>query len=517
MLGVPLPPLPGPCPRARPRGGNTSPGGSSASARTRCRSRTSRDDATGRRPRRRPRSGHPRSRRGLLLLLLLLLRSHRVRSCPTATRVSSPPRVMVGYRDAPARRRSPGLERVVVVILPRRARDVSEGAAPGRLLSLDLSWVFFPRLSRKSGRRAACRQLYLSAADLSPPRRARTRTRGVLSLARALGRAPRTREMSPTCANPACGTNGARVPRALTSRALARVARPRSRRVVAPARVFRALSASRAREPKHSPGTAAAAARARARSLARARALPRPPSLPPSPAHALAPRSLLARSEPDVEEGAHAAGRDRARDLVQRLRDPVRVWRARARRRRAAARRELRAPFSVPFSPSPTRRPREPPSAARATFTSALVSHLTRPPPPPPRARASIHPRRYKRGWFCAHCEHVYRKPDDDPVDAPAWIGCDHCDGWAHYDCELRHAPEAVLPPPAAAAARDGRRRGGRGGYSAGRRGRRRERRRGGGSGGGARNRNRLRRGALRCVLYTGPHTTALAMVDADP
>ena len=55
----------------------------------------------------------------------------------------------------------------------------------------------------------------------------------------------------------------------------------------------------------------------------------------------------------------------------------------------------------------------------------------------------------YKRGWFCVHCEEVYRKvegADDDAAAGPSgpWIGCDHCERWSHLSCELARAPDAV-------------------------------------------------------------------------
>ncbi|EEH61032.1 uncharacterized protein MICPUCDRAFT_50829 [Micromonas pusilla CCMP1545] len=117
----------------------------------------------------------------------------------------------------------------------------------------------------------------------------------------------------------------------------------------------------------------------------------------------------------------------------------------------------------------------------------------------------------YKRGWFCAHCEHVYRKPDDDPVDAPAWIGCDHCDGWAHYDCELRHAPEAVLPPPpppppAMGGEEEGAEDAAPGGADVG------ENADAAAAAAAAPETETVSvAGLLTCVLYTGPHTTAFA------
>ena len=54
----------------------------------------------------------------------------------------------------------------------------------------------------------------------------------------------------------------------------------------------------------------------------------------------------------------------------------------------------------------------------------------------------------FKRGWFCVHCEEVYRKLEgaDDDAAGPAgpWIGCDFCERWSHVSCELAHAPDAL-------------------------------------------------------------------------
>ena len=54
----------------------------------------------------------------------------------------------------------------------------------------------------------------------------------------------------------------------------------------------------------------------------------------------------------------------------------------------------------------------------------------------------------YKRGWFCVHCEEVYRKVEgaDDDAAGPSgpWIGCDHCERWSHLSCELARAPDAL-------------------------------------------------------------------------
>lgn len=66
----------------------------------------------------------------------------------------------------------------------------------------------------------------------------------------------------------------------------------------------------------------------------------------------------------------------------------------------------------------------------------------------------------FKRGWFCVHCEEVYRKLEgaDDDAAGPAgpWIGCDFCERWSHVSCELAHAPDALASTfPAATATAD--------------------------------------------------------------
>jgi len=66
----------------------------------------------------------------------------------------------------------------------------------------------------------------------------------------------------------------------------------------------------------------------------------------------------------------------------------------------------------------------------------------------------------FKRGWFCVHCEEVYRKLEgaDDDAAGPAgpWIGCDFCERWSHVSCELAHAPDALASTfPAATSTAD--------------------------------------------------------------
>jgi hypothetical protein len=66
----------------------------------------------------------------------------------------------------------------------------------------------------------------------------------------------------------------------------------------------------------------------------------------------------------------------------------------------------------------------------------------------------------FKPGWFCVHCEEVYRKLEgaDDDAAGPAgpWIGCDFCERWSHVSCELAHAPDALASTfPAATSTAD--------------------------------------------------------------
>ena len=48
----------------------------------------------------------------------------------------------------------------------------------------------------------------------------------------------------------------------------------------------------------------------------------------------------------------------------------------------------------------------------------------------------------WKRGWFCVHCECVYRKEDDKHKEEGAaaagemWIGCEYCENFSHFECE---------------------------------------------------------------------------------
>ena len=38
----------------------------------------------------------------------------------------------------------------------------------------------------------------------------------------------------------------------------------------------------------------------------------------------------------------------------------------------------------------------------------------------------------------------MYRKRDGEEEGAQLWVGCDHCEGWSHYRCELENAREEV-------------------------------------------------------------------------
>ena len=46
----------------------------------------------------------------------------------------------------------------------------------------------------------------------------------------------------------------------------------------------------------------------------------------------------------------------------------------------------------------------------------------------------------WKRGWFCVHCECVYRKEDEKHKEEGAagemWIGCEYCENFSHFECE---------------------------------------------------------------------------------
>ena len=39
----------------------------------------------------------------------------------------------------------------------------------------------------------------------------------------------------------------------------------------------------------------------------------------------------------------------------------------------------------------------------------------------------------------------MYRKKEGDEQEESApllWIGCDFCDNWMHYECEMKHCPQ---------------------------------------------------------------------------
>ena len=45
----------------------------------------------------------------------------------------------------------------------------------------------------------------------------------------------------------------------------------------------------------------------------------------------------------------------------------------------------------------------------------------------------------YKRGWWCAWCKLPYRKVgDNDEAVKKAWIACEFCHRFSHYECEKK-------------------------------------------------------------------------------
>ena len=52
----------------------------------------------------------------------------------------------------------------------------------------------------------------------------------------------------------------------------------------------------------------------------------------------------------------------------------------------------------------------------------------------------------WKRGWFCVHCECVYRKDlleegkknKEEVKEEEMWIGCEYCDNFSHFECERK-------------------------------------------------------------------------------
>ena len=52
----------------------------------------------------------------------------------------------------------------------------------------------------------------------------------------------------------------------------------------------------------------------------------------------------------------------------------------------------------------------------------------------------------WKRGWFCVHCDCVYRKDlleegkknKEEVKEEEMWIGCEYCDNFSHFECERK-------------------------------------------------------------------------------